>query len=353
MPVCDPPTLALPGPWTSTPLDHRVENMTTAAIERRRGHHPDGTPWSVVVKTLHPASRHPAFAEIPEEFHAQVLEDLHWLDEPAVYRSGLADALPSPLRMPAVRAIVPDGADTVSLWLEDVDDVGAWDLQRYRRSAEALGALAGRWSDEEATAAFGLRHRDIGNLFFGKVLHHDLPPHGDDTFWADPLVAEVVDPDHRRDLQRLADAVPTMLAAARALPLGVCHGDATPDNFREPGDGTVVALDWSYGHVGAIGSDLGQLVAGRFESGAAAGEDVDAVARLVLDAFLEGLAREGRHPDPAHVRLAFALHLAIRSGFSALRFDHRPGISDDERRRLLGPRARLGRVAIDLALAQV
>jgi len=354
MPCTGSPTVTdHPGPWTSAPLEHRVENMTTRSLERRRGAQPDGTPWSVVVKTLQPASAHPAFAEIPEEFQTQVLEDLHWLDEPRVYGSGLGDALPPPLRMPVVRSIVEDGPDAVSIWMEDVDDVTPWDLDRHRRTAEALGALCGRWTGEEATAAFGLHGRDIGNLYFGKVLHHDLLVQGDDAFWADPVLAEVVDADHRRDLLRLADAVPTLLASVDDAPLGICHGDATPDNFREPGDGSIVALDWSYGHVGHVGSDLGQLLAGRFESGAGRDDDAETVAAAILDGNLEGLARVGREVDPGAVRRSFALHLAVRSAFSGLLLEHREGLTDDERRLLLEPRARLGRFAIDLALSQV
>jgi len=339
--------------WAATPLDHRLENMTTRDLVRHRGRWPDGRPGSVVAKTLQPASAHPAFDGIPAPFRAEVLADLHWLGEPDVYRCGLGAALPAPLRMPEVLAITDDGPDACTIWMEDVDDVTPWDLDRHRRTAEALGALCGRWTGEEATAAFGLHGRDIGNLYFGKVLHHDLLVQGDDAFWADPVLAEVVDADHRRDLLRLADAVPTLLASVDDAPLGICHGDATPDNFREPGDGSIVALDWSYGHVGHVGSDLGQLLAGRFESGAGRDDDAETVAAAILDGNLEGLARVGREVDPGAVRRSFALHLAVRSAFSGLLLEHRDGLTDDERRLLLEPRARLGRFAIDLALSQV
>lgn len=337
-------------PWTSTPLDHRLENMTTHRLERRRGDLPDGTSWSLVVKTLQPASAHPAFASIPEAFHDQVLEDLDWRDEPHLYRSGLGAALPPPLRMPDVHAVIEEGPALVSIWMEDVEDRTPWDLARYRRTAEALGALGGRWSGEQAAATFGLDGRDIGRLFSGKVLNHDLPLQADDAFWTDPAVADRVDAHHRRDLGHLAELVPNLLGAIAAAPSGVCHGDASPDNFREPGDGTVVALDWSYGHVGAVGTDLAQLVAGRFESGAAGGEDVEVVASTVFDGYLEGLDRVGRAIDPAQVRLAFALQLAVRSAFSALLLDHREDLGDEGRCQLLEPRARLGRFAIDQAL---
>lgn len=338
------------GGWTSTPLDHPVENMTTHRLERRWGVLPDGTAWSVVVKALQPASSHPAFAGIPEAFHPEVLEDLDWWGEPRVYRSGLGPALPPPLRMPEVFAIVEEGSGLVSIWMEDVADTTPWDLDRYRRTATALGALAGRWTGAEATSAFGLRGRDIGRLFFGKVRNHDLALQSDDAFWDEPVVAGLVDRHHRRDLGRLAEAVPRLLSAGAVAPTGVCHGDASPDNFREAGDGGIVAIDWSYGHAGGIGTDLAQLVAGRFESGAAGDEDVEVTAATVLEGFVEGLDRVGRIVDPAAVRLGFALHLAVRSAFSALHLDHQEGLSDEERRAVLQPRARLARFAIDQAL---
>lgn len=337
--------------WSSAPLDHRVENLTTASLLRRCCTLDGGACASVVVKTLQPASAHPFFTTIPEEFHAEVLEDLDWQGEPRVYGSGLAAALPAPLRMPEVYAIVAEGPDRTSLWLEDVDDTSPWDLARYRRTAEALGALAGRWTGEEASAAFGLGGRDLSRLFYGKVLNHDLPLQADDAFWDDPVVAGLVDGEHRRDLARLAEVVPALLGADAGGPTGVCHGDATPDNFREPGDGSIVALDWSYGHVGSVGTDLCQLLAGRFESGAAAGEDVAAVADTVVSGYLEGLAGVRRAVDPDRVRAAMALHLAVRSAFSALRLDQRDGLSDEDRLALLAPRARLARFAMDQALS--
>jgi hypothetical protein len=333
-----------------TPLAHRVENLTTSRLVRVTGRLADGTAWSAVAKTLHPASEAPAFASIPEEHHQQVLEDLHWLDEPDVYRSGLAEQLPPPLRMPRLYAVQPGGDASLTLWLEDVDDVAAWDLARYRRTATALGTMAGRWRGDEAAARFGLGSRDIARLFFGKVVHVDLRLQSSDEFWSDPMVAAVTDHRHREDLRRLAEAMPRLLADLAAVPTGVCHGDATPDNFREPGDGSVVALDWSYGHVGAVGSDLGQLLAGRCESGAAAPEDIDAIAATVFEGYCEGLDAAGHAVDPRLVEHAWCVHLAIRSAFSALLLDHRPDLVGDDRLDLLVRRARLARFAIDLAL---
>lgn len=331
------------------PLSHRLENMTTCSLDRVHGTLADGAEFSVVAKTLHPASASPTFAVIPPEHHAQVLEDLHWLDEPEVYESGLAGFLPAPMRMPLVHHIERHDA-RVTIWMEDVDDVEPWTLDRYRRTASALGALAGRWSEPDAVNAFGLHRRDIGRLFFGKVLHHDVPIQAADEFWTDPFVAAVVDDRHRADLERLVTAIPQLLGALDSLPFGVCHGDAAPDNFREPGDGSIVALDWSYGHVGPVGSDLGQLLAGRFESGVAAPDDVAPIATAVLDGFLAGLEAVRSSVTAEQVRAAWATHLAVRSVMSILILE-RADLDDEQRRDLMVRRAALARTGLDLALA--
>jgi hypothetical protein len=336
--------------WTSESLGHRVENLTTAGLDRVRLTLDDGTAFSVVAKTLRPASAAPAFADIPPEHHQQVLEDLHWLDEPDVYRSGLGAALPEPLRMPAVHLFDDTDDDVIVIWMEDVDDVMPWSLDRYRRTATVLGALAGRWTGPDAAGAFDLHGRMIDRLFFGKITFLDLPLQADDEFWSDPHVRAAVDSRHRADLARLADAVPGLLAQLASLPTGVCHGDATPDNFREPADGTVVALDWSYGHVGQVGSDLGQLLVGRFESGAADVDEIPAIATAILDGFAEGLTSEGSAATIDEVRAAWATHLAVRSVFSALVLDHRPDLEGDARADLLRRRAAVARFGLDLAL---
>lgn len=85
-----------------------------------------------------------------------------------------------------------------------------------------------------------------------------------------------------------------------------------------PGDGTVVAFDWGYGSLGPVGSDLGQLLAGRFDPGVAEPDDLPAIAETILGAFSGGLADEGYPAPSEEVRLAWATHLAVRSAFSAI-----------------------------------
>ena len=339
--------------WASEPLDHRVENLTTARLDRVTLSLNDGNALTVVSKCLRPASAAPAFASIPPEHHQQVLRDLHWLDEPDVYWSGLGAALPEALRMPALYFVDDTADDLITIWMEDVDDVVPWSLDRYRRTAEVLGALAGRWTGPDAAEAFGLHGRSLERLFLGKITHFDLVLQAEDAFWADPQVRAAVDDRHRGDLARLAEAIPGLLAQLATLPTGVCHGDATPDNFREPGDGTVVALDWSYGHVGQVGSDLGQLLVGRFESGLAEVDEIPAIATAIFAGFVDGLTAEGSTVTPDEVRAAWATSLGVRSVFSALVLDHRPDLDGDARADLLRRRAAVARFGLDLGLSRV
>jgi len=335
--------------WELAPAGH-VENMTTDRLERLRGTFADGTPWSVFVKTLRPASDSPMWQEIPEVFRPSVLDDLNWLDEPRVYGCGLADDMPPAMRLPAIHR-VDRTPSRVVLWMEDVDDVTPWDLERFGRCAEALGRLAGRWPDARATTELGLGRRPMGQLFFGKIVHLDLVVQADDAFWAQPAVAAVADARHRADLSRLADAMPALLARIEQLPHAVAHGDASPANFLDPGDGRMVAVDWSYGSVAPLGSDLGQLVAGSLD---VPGNELppEEIAEVVIDAYVTGLAGEAGDVDREAVELAFAVHLAVRSVFSALLLDHLPQ-AHRGRPDLLARRAHLARFGLDQAAPQL
>lgn len=336
--------------WPRTPLGHVVANLTTAALERATGALPDGTQASVIVKTLQPASASPAFAEIPPQFHAEVLADLNWLDEPRVYRSGLSNVMPDGLRLPVLHAIDDEPEEErITLWLEDVPDVTPWDLDRYRRSAVALGRLGARWPGQTAKQALGMGHRTIETLFFGKSRNFDLAIQSDDAFWSDPLIAATADDRHRDDLFRLAELMPAMLHELQPLPRGMCHGDASPHNLLEPGDGTIVAIDWSYGNVDALGSDLAQLLVGRYESGDEDGDPAP-IAATILDGYCEGV---GDQTDRASVQRAFATHLAVRSVFSALNIEHRTGRDGCDKATLLARRSAVARFGLDLALRHV
>ncbi len=331
---------------------HRVENMTTAALTHVSGTLTDGMPWRVFAKTLRPAWHAPLWAQIPPAFHEQVRRTLDWQDEPRIYRGPLGDDLPGELRLPQLYGL--DETDQrITLWLEDVDDTTGWDLARYQRTARHLGQLAGRWPEERARESLpGIRRRTMAQLFHGKISHADIPALADDTLWETPAVraATAEHGDLRGDLQRLAEVAPALVEAYEELPHGLAHGDATPDNLREPGSGDIVAIDLSYVCPAPFGSDLSQLLVGRFESVAATEHDLQSIQAALLPAYCNGLAEEGVDADPQQVESGWAIALAVRSVFSALLLDHRPDLDETARAELLAGRAAACRFGLDLAL---
>lgn len=333
------------------PAAHRVENMTTAALDHVSGTLADGTPWRAFAKTLRPAWHAPMWDQIPPAFHEQVRRVLDWEDEPRVYAGPLAEDVPGELRLPRLYAM-DRTEDRITLWLEEVADVTPWDVARYERSALLLGRLAGRWPERRAVDELGVRRRSMAELFHGKISNADIPALGVDALWETPAVraAVAVHGDLRGDLDRLAAACPALVEAYEHLPHALAHGDATPNNLLEPGTGKVVAIDLSYVCPAPLGSDLGQLLVGRFESGAADVEDLDAIQSVLVPAYCEGLAVEGVDADPVQVEAGWATAFAVRSVFSALLLDHLPDLDDAARTDLLARRAVTCRFGIDLAL---
>lgn len=332
--------------WALAPTGHEVENMTTRALERLRGTLDCGTSWSVFAKSLHPAFESPMWDEVPEEFRDSVLEDLNWLDEPRIYRSDLRHRLPDGLRMPEVFRI-DESPSVITLWIEDLPDSSGWDVARYRRSARALGRLAGRWLGERAVTELGILHRPIGRLFFGKIINFDLQIMASDAFWDSPGVAAAVDANYRTDLGRLTAAMPALLGRLEQLPHGLAHGDASPDNLREPGDGTIAAIDWSYASIAPMGSDLGQLLSGLVNDEERDPTESAALLDAVLDEYQAGIEEERVHVARRDVHRACITYLAVRFVFSALLVDPDADLPPYDR---LRRRAALGRLGLDLAL---
>lgn len=248
---------------------------------------------------------------------------------------------------------IDESASNITLWLEDAADSVDWDANRYQRTARLLGGLAGLRDQKWVTEELGAVTRPISRLFYGKIVNFDLVLMDGDEFWAVPAVAESVDGFYRGDLARLARAMPTLLDRLDGLPHGLSHGDAAPDNFLEGGDGAVVAIDWSYASLAPIGSDLGQLMAGRVEVEDRTASETLELVDSVIEAFLEGLRGVGRDVDPVSVKEACVTYLATRFVFSALLSDVPEAGATRAHEEVMKRRATLGRVGLDLALALV
>ncbi len=170
-----------------------------------------------------------AIGENPKWQSGEALDHwYYWKREPLAYESGFLAALPAQLRAPACRGVFdrPDG--TIAIWLEDVRATPAngWTLDRYELAARHFGSL------------FDVR--DPADWLSRDWLREYI-----DVRWAaarQPWVAPLLD-------------------ALDRMPRALCHFDVHPANLFGDDDGPTIAIDWSFVGIGAIGEDVGNLVA--------------------------------------------------------------------------------------------
>lgn len=269
-------------------------------------------PWALVCKVCAPAQgTDPGAWDYPPR-------------EPLAYGSGLLAALPGGLAAPRCLGVEarPDG--TTRLWLEAVADErpGPWPLERYALVARRLGRFNGAY-------LAGAAPPDRPWLSRG-WLRDFVEPSG--SALADlrrlagpggaPLVRRLYPPPVVAEIERLWTERETFLAALDRLPRTLCHHDAFRRNLlhRTGPDGEeLVAIDWAYAGLGAVGEELGQLVVASLYFFEAAGVGPDDLAAACFAGYLAGLREAGWAGDEPSARLGFAAAAALRHSVGLLR----------------------------------
>ena len=336
------------------PLPCVLTNLTTADLARVRFGRDTSGP-AVMVKIAQSPRHSPVWAQIPEVFHEEVLTELPWRSEADIYASPLRRLLPAGMRMPAVYAIDPLNEDRIVIWMEDVQErPGAWGWDDYRTAASALGRLAGQLPQDRVPSEIPVKRRDFRQYFFGRITHGTLPGLRSEETWRHPLVHDAADLRLRGDLESLVGAVPALLDRLDDLPRTLVHGDACPQNLLRPvaEPDVVVAIDWTFAGIAALGLDAAQLVAGRAESGELDPAELGAVLDQVLGAYVEAFTEAAGAPvDPDVVRFGVIANLVIRSAFTALPIEMLGDAPTDQLRQLFARRAGYARFLVDLGLA--
>jgi hypothetical protein len=308
--------------------------------------------WSAFVKVLQHPRHWPLIGVLPPETAAELLELFPWREELQV-REQVLPVLPPGLRVPELYCVADLGEDRLAVWMEDIDvDHEPWDTATYRRAARLLARLAARRRPGDPAGACDLPP----GLAVRKVVESRAPQLagllGDDSLWQRPLVADVVDPDYRRDLRLALDRLPAVLSEMAALPSSLPHGDAAPVNLLRPrGEpDTFVLIDWGFGCQLPLGFDIGQLLVGEVERGAMSPERLPGLHDLLVTAYVDGLADEGLHVDAATVRRGSISSLGPRTLVGAFPMELPDGTGTEEELALLRRRAGLGRFVADLVL---
>ncbi|TDU91438.1 phosphotransferase family enzyme [Kribbella voronezhensis] len=345
------------------PVDYLIGTPSTEQLLRLFGtaELPSGeqVAWSCFVKKLQSVRHWPMIHLVPEPVRQDFIDNMPWRLEIAVHRSDLAAILPDGLRLPTAYRIDEHEDDRAVLWMENVDQApGCWPMERFERAAYLLGRLSARRqvhlvkpflpSTGTETPGIGLRYYTNG-----RVLMTALPGLADEQTWRHPLLASAVcnagDHGLRDDLLELGERLPAVLDALDALPQTYQHGDASPQNLLVPKDNEdeFVVIDWGFDCPQAVGFDLGQLLIGLAHAGELSADALPMIHRVILRAFMEGLAADGMQVPEEQVRYGYLGSMLCRAAFTALPLDLF-GKNDSATEGLFYERVRLTRAIIDL-----
>lgn len=278
-------------------LTHNAGNQATGGIWRVFG--PAGR--AVVKVASAGGGGHAAWATSEREDHWN-----YWRREPLAYQTGFAHAVyaDAGLGAPRLLAAVAPRPGTVALWLEDVAGLpgGRWPVARLADVAERLGRAQAGWAGRDPAHTW-LSRRWLRQYVASK-------PISEPVAWDHPLVSAVWTAELRAGLRRLWQRRAVLLDLAEALPQTTCHLDVWPMNLIARGAGPgaeIVLLDWAFVGAGAVGEDVGNLIADSVADGLIDPGLLPEIDQAVTAAYLAGL-RAGRwRGRDAQVRHAVAV----------------------------------------------
>ncbi|GLZ31623.1 hypothetical protein Lesp02_38110 [Lentzea sp. NBRC 105346] len=265
------------------PIDFRPVAPHTAAVYRVV----DGE-QSWFVKILQSPEHWSMLMGMPSDIVERLVAEFPWRAEADFLLSGFE--LPPGMRRPRVHRIDELGPGRVAMWLEYVEcaDVG-WDLPRFTRAARLLGRWAGRRFGGEPGGALRF-------LVDGLIANHEFDHPG---------------------LSDIVERIPELLDRLDALPQACGHSDACPQNLLVPKEDpdTFVVIDVTWQVPAAVGFDLGQLLIGLAHDGTLPVADLPPIREAIIDAYVCGLAEEGRRVAREDVAFGCDVSMLIRSGF--------------------------------------
>ncbi len=335
-----------------SPVDYDLPAITTAGRHWVSGHAATAKgsePFRMFVKQVQCWSRSPMFEFVAPDMRAMAAAGVPWRTEPLLYRSDLAQRLPTGLSLPMVLGVYDLDEASASIWLAEVPATDwAWDLERYRRAAYLLGRLAA--SPAVAPLADVGEHAwTVRDYYEGRLLNQVVPMLHNDALWSHPLVAGSFSPELRGRLCEAARQLPQWGAELDAAPFVTGHGDACPNNLLgAPDRDGLVLIDFGFWKSLPLGYDLGQLVLGEVQLGRRSAATLAETDAAVIPAYVEGLAAEGMDVDPALVARLHALQMLVFSGLSSMPFEHLDSPVTPELEMLAADRAAVATYCLDL-----
>ncbi|CAN5316121.1 hypothetical protein BH24CHL2_BH24CHL2_4930 [soil metagenome] len=241
--------------------------------------------------------------------------------ETLIYRSGTLADLPGGLTAPRFLGETNRADGSHWLWLEGIpDDDSAWSLTRYGQVARQLGQMNGAFLTDRALPDYPWLSRGWLRQWVeiaGSAVR-DLERHADH-----PIVQQALPPPVAATLGQVWNQRHALLGLLGQLPQTFCHLDAYKRNlfFRKRPDGTdeVVAIDWGYAGIAALGEEIAALVAATLFFGEIPSEGAAELQQTVLAGYMEGLHDAGRSGSPEQVLMGYVASVALRYGVGTLR----------------------------------
>jgi hypothetical protein len=332
--------------------DYDLEALTTAGRYWVRGtaRHPGGEcSYAFFVKVVQSWTRSPQFQRVPEPLREIAAAGLPWRNEPAVYRSDLADRLPAGLTMPRAHAVVEIDDLSAGLWLQAIDhDPNRWQRPTFARAAYLLGRMA---ASSRVRPLRSLGSSDVVRSYgHGRLEHQVLPALRTRELWNHPLVAPAFDAVLRDRLLATADALPQFLQELDGAPLGTAHGDACPRNLlvRPENPNGFVLIDFGFWCEAPLGFDLTQLLVGEIQTGERSAAELAELEAICLPAYHQGLHDEGISISLEALRRSHALLMLLYFGLSAAPLEVLFGLPAPGSADVIQERARAASFVLDL-----
>jgi hypothetical protein len=280
----------------------------------------EAIPWSLILKII-PSSEENSD---PSSFR-------YWKREALAYQSGVLNQLPGGVTAPQCIATEekPDGACWI--WMEDVkDEIGKpWLLDQYGIVARCLGRFNGAYlTGQPFPTGPWVTHN-----WLRKYVEHGAPL----VRWVlnsmdHPLIQHSMPGITVEFAQQVWDERLEILDIIERLPQSFCHQDAFPGNlfFRHTPNHQpeVVAIDWSYNGIAAVGEEIAPLIYASVVEGAVSLGDAYKLEQIVLDGYLEGLRQAGWQEDPDIIRFSYAATIYWRYSIGAFIGDGLPRMLD-------------------------
>jgi aminoglycoside phosphotransferase (APT) family kinase protein len=300
--------------WTIQPLSHEKIIDTTGGLFLLHGTGRDDhglQAWSIVLKLLNN----------PKEWGQEPRNWMYWKRELLAFQSGMLAALPSGLSAPRCYGTT-ENDDNGWIWMEHIKESTdrRWSMEHFYRAARQAGRFAAPFLNglplPEAPWLSAPFFRSV--FADGDWWATHMDPAAPSNAWQSPLVQHAFSDALRQGVLRIWAEKHHLWEAIDRLPQVLCHNDFHRRNLMlragANGQEELVALDWAFCGPGALGMDLGELVATSaffFEIEPAEVGELEATA---LDGYLAGLRDAGWSGDSQVVRLGYLLSAALWMG---------------------------------------